>query len=124
MGAPAAQKIMPETRRFPLPWTTEDNGARFIIRDANGLAMAYVYYGEEPGWVAITARKQTRSRFRLGSVLELLPQLQAAQRAGQRIEAAGLRNAALANNHPLGAELLALRLARSGGQRGFQRQSG
>jgi hypothetical protein len=38
-----------KTRRLPPPWTTEDNGACFIIRDANGLAVAYVYYEEEPG---------------------------------------------------------------------------
>jgi hypothetical protein len=50
MGAPAAQKIMPETRRFPPPWTFEDhNSACFIVKDANGLAVAYVYYEEEPG---------------------------------------------------------------------------
>jgi hypothetical protein len=27
----------------------EDNGARFIVRDKNGLALAYCYYEEEPG---------------------------------------------------------------------------
>jgi endo-1,4-beta-D-glucanase Y len=36
-------------RHFPPPWTTEDNSACFIIRDANGQALAYVYYEEEPG---------------------------------------------------------------------------
>jgi hypothetical protein len=50
MGASAAQKIMPETRRFPPPWTFEDhNDACFIVKDASGLAVAYVYYEEEPG---------------------------------------------------------------------------
>ena len=46
MGAPAAQKIMPETRRFPVPWTFEDhNDACFIVRDADGQALSYdVYY--------------------------------------------------------------------------------
>ena len=49
MGAAAAQKIMP-TRRLTLPWTFEDhNDACFIVKDANGLAVAYVYYEEEPG---------------------------------------------------------------------------
>jgi hypothetical protein len=36
-------------RRFPPPWTTEDNGACFIVRDANGQALAYVYYENESG---------------------------------------------------------------------------
>ena len=37
-------------RRFPVPWTFEDhNNACFIVKDANGLAVAYCYYEEEPG---------------------------------------------------------------------------
>ena len=41
---------MPYARRFPPPWTVEDkNNACFIVRDANGQAVAYVYYEEEPG---------------------------------------------------------------------------
>ena len=41
---------MPYGRRFPPPWTVEDkNDACFIVRDANGQALAYVYYEEEPG---------------------------------------------------------------------------
>ncbi len=40
--------VMPP-RRFPPPWTIEDNGACFIVRDHNGWALAYVYYEEEPG---------------------------------------------------------------------------
>ena len=38
MGAAAAPKIMPETRRFPPPWIFEDhNDACFIVKDANGM---------------------------------------------------------------------------------------
>jgi hypothetical protein len=36
-------------RRFPPPWTYEDNGACFIVKDRSGRALAYVYYEEEPG---------------------------------------------------------------------------
>jgi hypothetical protein len=33
-----------------VPWTFEDhNEACFIVEDANGLAVAYVYYEEEAG---------------------------------------------------------------------------
>jgi hypothetical protein len=39
---------MPD-RKFPPPWTIEDNGACFMVRDANGQALAYTYYEEEPG---------------------------------------------------------------------------
>ena len=40
---------MIERRRFPPPRTIGDNGACYIIRDKNGQALSYVYYGNEPG---------------------------------------------------------------------------
>jgi hypothetical protein len=41
-------------RRFPAPWSVDDPDLKlgqdcFIIRDANGQALAYVYFEEEPG---------------------------------------------------------------------------
>jgi len=30
------------SRRFPPPWTIEDNGACFIVRDHNGQTLTYV----------------------------------------------------------------------------------
>ena len=39
----------PEPRRFPSPWIAEETDACFIVRDANGHALAYVYFEEEPG---------------------------------------------------------------------------
>jgi hypothetical protein len=36
-------------RRFPPPWTLDDNGACFMVKDANGQALAYVYYEHEGG---------------------------------------------------------------------------
>jgi hypothetical protein len=35
-------------RRFPPPWTVEDIGAAFVVRDHNGQQLAYVYFEEEP----------------------------------------------------------------------------
>ena len=32
------------SRRFPPPWSFEETDARFIVRDANGQALAYVYF--------------------------------------------------------------------------------
>jgi hypothetical protein len=41
---------MPVTRRFPPPWTVEElNDACFVVSDANGQKLAYVYFEEEPG---------------------------------------------------------------------------
>jgi hypothetical protein len=36
-------------RRFPPPWSVEEQAACFIVRDHNGQALAYVYFEEEPG---------------------------------------------------------------------------
>ncbi len=36
-------------RRVPPPWTIEDIGAAFVVRDHGGQQLAYIYYEEEPG---------------------------------------------------------------------------
>ena len=36
-------------RRFPPPWSVEERPACYIVKDATGFALAYVYYEEEPG---------------------------------------------------------------------------
>jgi hypothetical protein len=37
-------------RRLPPPWTfVEDNNAPFIVKDANGFAVSYVYFEDKPG---------------------------------------------------------------------------
>jgi len=38
---------MPE-RRFPPPWTVEEQAACFVVRDHSGQALAYVYFEDEP----------------------------------------------------------------------------
>ena len=40
---------MPSSRRFPRPWSAEVTPNCFIVRDANGQALSYVYYESEPG---------------------------------------------------------------------------
>jgi hypothetical protein len=39
--------MIDEPRRFPPPWTVEETGPCFIVRDHNG--HAYVYCEDEPG---------------------------------------------------------------------------
>ena len=36
-------------RRFPLPWSVEDIGVVFVLKDGSGQRLAYVYFEEEPG---------------------------------------------------------------------------
>lgn len=36
--------------RFPPPWTVEEsNNACFVVKDANGFAVSFVYFESEPG---------------------------------------------------------------------------
>jgi hypothetical protein len=42
----AAQGRTPE-RRFPPPWSGEEQRACFVVRDHGGQAFAYVYFEEE-----------------------------------------------------------------------------
>jgi hypothetical protein len=37
------------TRRFEPPWSTEVTPNCFIVLDANGQQLAYVYFEDEPG---------------------------------------------------------------------------
>jgi hypothetical protein len=36
-------------RRFPPPWSVEEQAACFVVRDRGGQALAYIYYEDEPG---------------------------------------------------------------------------
>ena len=36
-------------RRFPPPWSVEEQEACFVVRDHDGQQLAYDYFEEEPG---------------------------------------------------------------------------
>ena len=40
---------MPAARRFPSHWSIEERQESFIVKDANGQQLAYVYFENEPG---------------------------------------------------------------------------
>jgi hypothetical protein len=40
---------MAQPRRFPAPWSVEDQAACFIVRDHYEQALAYIYFEEEAG---------------------------------------------------------------------------
>jgi hypothetical protein len=57
-------RSMPSPRRFPPPWIVEEhNDACFVVRDAAGQALAYIYFEEEPG------RRSADVRFKATAVI-------------------------------------------------------
>jgi hypothetical protein len=53
----------PPPCRFPPPWSVEETAPCFIVRDANGQALAFVYCEDEPGRRA-TGKLLTRDEAR------------------------------------------------------------
>ena len=46
---------MPSPLRFPPPWSVDEQEGCCTVRDANGQALAYVHFEEEPGHRAASA---------------------------------------------------------------------
>jgi len=67
---------VPEPRRFPPPWSIDElNQACFIVKDADGQALAYVYFEEQPGRRA-AAKLLTRDEARrIAANIAKLPDL-------------------------------------------------
>jgi hypothetical protein len=57
------------------PWTVEETDACFIVRDAIGQALAYVYFEEEPGRRAAARLLTCNEARRIASNIAKLPQL-------------------------------------------------
>jgi len=63
-------------RRFPPPWTFEEaNNACFIVKDANGLAVSYVYFEDEPGRPAAANLMTKDEARRIAAGIARLPEL-------------------------------------------------
>jgi hypothetical protein len=62
-------------RRFPPPWTVEERPACFIVKDANGQDIAFVYYEEEPGRRAAAKLMTQDEARRIAANIAKLPDL-------------------------------------------------
>ena len=71
----AAERPPTAARRFPPPWTTEETDACFTVRDANGQALAYVYFEEERGRRAAVKLLTRDGARRIAANIDKLPAL-------------------------------------------------
>jgi hypothetical protein len=63
-------------RRFPPPWTIEElNNACFVVSDANGQKLAYVYFEDEPGRRAAAKLLTKEEARRIAANIARLPEL-------------------------------------------------
>jgi hypothetical protein len=83
-----------ERRRFPPPWSVEPHpgGESFIIRDAKGQALAYVYFEDE------TVRQMSMKRLtrdearRIAANIARLPELLSEKAASKKRPPPGFRD--------------------------------
>jgi hypothetical protein len=62
-------------RRFPPPWSVEDIGAAFVVRDDSGQSLAYVYFEDEPGQRSAAKLVSNDEARRIGANIAMLPKL-------------------------------------------------
>ena len=67
---------MTSPRRFPPPWSVEDYDSKcFIVRDADGQQLAYVYYESEPGRRSAAKLLSKDEARRIAANIAKLPEL-------------------------------------------------
>jgi hypothetical protein len=63
------------TRRFPPPWSVEEQPGYFIVRDANAQQLAYVYFESEPGRQSAAKLLSKDEARRIAANIARLPEL-------------------------------------------------
>jgi hypothetical protein len=69
-------------QRFPPPWSLDELAECFSVRDANGQALGYFYYDDEPHRRAVNERLTKDEARRMAANFAKLPKLLAGCRSG------------------------------------------
>jgi hypothetical protein len=62
-------------RRFPLPWTIRENPESFVVQDASGQALAFIYFEDEKGRRETMKRLTKDEARRVATNIARLPEL-------------------------------------------------
>jgi hypothetical protein len=62
-------------RRFPPPWSVEEQDACFVVRGHNGQQLAYVYFEDEPGRRSAAKLLSRDEARRIAANIAKLPEL-------------------------------------------------
>jgi hypothetical protein len=66
---------MPSSRRFSPPWTSELQPNYYIVRDADGQQIAYIYYSNDPDRRAAAKLLTKDEARRIAANIAKLPEL-------------------------------------------------
>ena len=64
---------MPERRRFPPPWTAEEQKESFVVKDSTGQAPAYPYFDDDRYRRSVTNRLMRDEAQRIAANIAKLP---------------------------------------------------
>jgi hypothetical protein len=78
---------MPSARRFPPPWSVDEQEACFTVRDATGQALAYVGFEDEPGRRAAAPLLTRDEARRIAANVAKLPELMGKAAVDNRLSA-------------------------------------
>jgi hypothetical protein len=61
-------------RRFPSPWSIEDIGAAFVVKEGGGQKLAYDYFEDEPGRRSAAKLLGKNEAWRIAATIAKLPE--------------------------------------------------